>query len=282
MKQSALVLVAALLQAPSVSAQQRPGSSTPTIDYETVRRSRIITATRIAEGIVLDGRLDEPVWRQVDVATDFIQLMPRPGEPSRLRTEVRFVYDDTNLYIAVTCFQPPDVPMVLNELTEDFNFGQSDALNLVLDTLPRSAFGLHVHDQSRRREADGQIANDGEIGNIDWDGVWDVKVTRTRKGGSPISNPVQDAAVHGRRDAGMGIQPDAGNPADQRGKPLGADSDPFRATRVSARRHASRLEDIRQGRNLNIAVLRRQPEPGSDRRTNGTIAARRLRELTAA
>ena len=95
---------------------------------------------------------------------------------------MRFVYDDTNLYVAVTCFQPPDVPMVLNELTQDFNFGQSDALNLVLDTLHdrRSGFMFMTNPGGARR--DGQLANDGETGNIDWDGVWDVKVTRNEQG----------------------------------------------------------------------------------------------------
>ena len=148
------------LLAPSVFAQQQlptpaPAPATP-IDYDAVRLTKITTAVRITEGIVLDGRLDEPVWQQVEVASDFIQLMPRPGEPARLRTEVRFVYDDTNLYVAVTCFQPPDVPMVVNELTQDFNFGQSDALNLILDTLHdrRSGFMFMTNPGGARR--DGQ------------------------------------------------------------------------------------------------------------------------------
>src|SRR5690349_19755962 len=132
------IAAAFVLLAPSVFAGQQPAApaspATP-IDYEAVRLSKIITARRINEGIVLDGRLDEPVWQQVEPATDFIQNQPRPGEPARFRTEVRFLYDDTNLYVAVTCFQPADTPIVVNDLVNDFNFGQSDALNLILDTL---------------------------------------------------------------------------------------------------------------------------------------------------
>ena len=123
--------------------------------------------------------------------------MPRPGEPARLRTEVRFVYDDTNLYVAVTCFQPPDVPMVVNELTQDFNFGQSDALNLVLDTLHdrRSGFMFMTNPGGARR--DGQIANDG--------GDRQHRLGRClgRQGHSQragvdrrVHDPVQDAALH--------------------------------------------------------------------------------------
>ena len=84
------IAAAFVLLAPSVFAQQQlpapaPASPATPIDYEAVRLTKITTAVRITEGIVLDGRLDEPVWQQVEVATDFIQLMPRPGEPARLR-----------------------------------------------------------------------------------------------------------------------------------------------------------------------------------------------------
>ena len=175
------IAAAFVLLAPSVFAQQpaaaAPAAQSTPIDYEAVRLAKVITAIRISEGIVLDGRLDEAVWQTVGPATDFIQNQPRPGEPARFRTEVRFLYDDTNLYVGVTCFQPADTPIVLNDLVNDFNFGQSDALNLILDTLHdrRSGFMFMTNPGGARR--DGQTSNDGGSGNIDWDGVWDVKVT---------------------------------------------------------------------------------------------------------
>jgi hypothetical protein len=165
------------------SAPSRPEPSSPPIDYEAVRRSRIVDAVRIMEErIALDGRLDEPAWKTAAPATDFIQMTPRPGEPARQRTEVRFLYDDTNLYVGVMCFQSADAPLVVNDIVQDFNFGQSDALNLVLDTLHdrQSGFMFMTNPEGARR--DGQTFNDGENGNIDWDGVWDVKVGRFAEG----------------------------------------------------------------------------------------------------
>jgi hypothetical protein len=160
------------------AASGQQASSTEPLDYEAVRRSKVVDAVRITEGIALDGRLEEPAWQLAMPATDFIQQQPSPGQPASQQTEVRFLYDETNLYIGVTCFQSEDVPLVIGDITQDFNFGQSDALNLVLDTLHdrRSGFMFMTNPAGARR--DGQTFNDGELGNIDWDGVWDVKTSR--------------------------------------------------------------------------------------------------------
>ncbi|MBE3133534.1 MAG: hypothetical protein IMZ55_08670, partial [Acidobacteria bacterium] len=43
------------------------------------RATRTITAVRIRTPIVLDGRLDEEVWKIAGVATGFLQLNPDEG-----------------------------------------------------------------------------------------------------------------------------------------------------------------------------------------------------------
>jgi hypothetical protein len=174
-----LACCASFLSCGAAFAQQPAASPSAPIDYEAVRLSRIVDAVRITEeDISLDGRLEEPAWKRATPATDFIQNTPRAGDPARHPTEVRFLYDDTNLYVGVTCFQSEDAPLVVSELVQDFNFGQSDALNLILDTLHdrRSGFMFMTNPGGARR--DGQTSNDGASGNIDWDGVWDVKVSR--------------------------------------------------------------------------------------------------------
>src|SRR6476620_3144944 len=71
-------------------------------DYETERLRRIITAIRTAGKITLDGKLDEPSWKLAVPASEFIQRIPRTGELSEERTEVRVLYDDDNLYVGVS------------------------------------------------------------------------------------------------------------------------------------------------------------------------------------
>jgi hypothetical protein len=227
-------------------------SSTP-IDYEAVRQSRVVSAVRIAEEITLDGRLEEPAWKLARPAADFIQNTPRPGEPARHQTEVRFLYDDTNLYVGVTCFQSPDAPIVVNDLVQDFNFGQSDALNLILDTLHdrRSGFMFMTNPGGARR--DGQTSNDGQSGNIDWDGVWDVKVSRFEGGWIAefeipfktlrfASAPSQEWGFNMTRAVRRANEQSNWAPVPIR----------FSATRVSLAGTLRGLNNIRQGRNINV------------------------------
>ena len=91
--------VCTVLAVPAL-AQQRLTET----QFETIRLSKIVTAVRLTEAITLDGRLDEPVWHAGEPATDFFQKLPNNGAPSSERTEVRFAYDDDNLYIGVICF----------------------------------------------------------------------------------------------------------------------------------------------------------------------------------
>ena len=62
-----------------------------------------VTAVHIQSPIVIDGNLDEPEWSLAQPATGFIQQEPLMGEPSTELTEVRFLYDDENLYLGVYC-----------------------------------------------------------------------------------------------------------------------------------------------------------------------------------
>ncbi len=59
----------------------------------TVRPPRILTAP------VIDGRLDDAVWRDAALLTDFFQRQPLDGAPATEDTEVYVAYDSANIYI---------------------------------------------------------------------------------------------------------------------------------------------------------------------------------------
>ena len=75
------------------SALPAAAQSVP-IDHNAIRASRVATAVRITEPIMLDGRLDEEAWTQAPVAGDFYQKLPDNGAPATEQTFVRFLYDD--------------------------------------------------------------------------------------------------------------------------------------------------------------------------------------------
>ncbi len=53
---------------------------------------------------VIDGRLDDPVWQQLEPFSDFITFKPRFGEMVSEKTEMYMSYDAQNLYFAFRCY----------------------------------------------------------------------------------------------------------------------------------------------------------------------------------
>ncbi|MBK7115547.1 MAG: hypothetical protein IPH71_05880 [Proteobacteria bacterium] len=48
-----------------------------------------VHATRLSQAPVIDGKLDEPLWKDAAIITDFKQIKPGDGTPVSERTSVR-------------------------------------------------------------------------------------------------------------------------------------------------------------------------------------------------
>ncbi len=81
------VVLLALVAAPA--AGQDPGG--------TARKQA--AATRTDQPIHIDGRLDEEIWQRAAPMTDFIEKEPVEGAQPTDGMEVRFLFDDTALYV---------------------------------------------------------------------------------------------------------------------------------------------------------------------------------------
>ena len=225
---------------------------TSSIDYETARLSRIVGAVRITENISIDGHLDEPAWERAAPASDFTQWQPAPGQPSGERTEVRFLYDDDNLYVGFICFDSDAAKMVVNDLREDFGVNDTDSVSFIIDSLHdrRSGFSLRANPAGAR--SDGQISNDGTTNN-DWDGVWNVKTSINDEGWIaefviPFKtlrfsrDPSQEWGLNIARRVLRLNEVSYWSPVPVR----------YRGTNVSLAGTLRGLENIRQGRNLKV------------------------------
>ena len=154
------------------------------IDYEQARLERNVTAIRITEEISLDGLLDEAVWATAVPAADFVQRRPLIGAPAGELTEIRFLFDDENLYIGVICFDSQPDQIAVNDLEEDFNFMGSDVIAIALDSLHdlQTAFVFRTNAVGAKADAQISAAAGGGGFNNDWDGVWDVRSARSDEG----------------------------------------------------------------------------------------------------
>jgi hypothetical protein len=158
-----------------------PSTANP-IDYATARLERVMHAKRITGRINIDGRLDEPEWEGAQMATDFIQWEPNPGQPATDRTEARFLYDANKLYVGIRAFDDRPDEIVVSELKKDFEANDGDTVGVFIDSLHdrQSGFSFQTNPAGARRDV--QVSRDGDQINMDWDGVWEVKTTRDEKG----------------------------------------------------------------------------------------------------
>jgi len=131
-------------------------------------------AVRIEGGPRLDGRLDDAVWRQAVVFSDFRMVFPTMGEPSE-RTELRILYDDKDLYIGVYCYdsQPSRISAHSMAHDADEDAESDDVIKVLLDPFldKRNAYIFYVNACGARSEG---LAF-GEHSSLDWDGIWDAR-----------------------------------------------------------------------------------------------------------
>ena len=63
---------------------------------------------KIDTPITLDGQLNESVWQSAQIATGFTDTRAFQGEPAAFKTEVKLLYDNTNLYVGFIAYTPPE------------------------------------------------------------------------------------------------------------------------------------------------------------------------------
>ncbi|HEU0014219.1 MAG TPA: DUF5916 domain-containing protein [Longimicrobium sp.] len=132
--------------------------------------ARTVQAVARTEPIVIDGRLDEAVWRTPAPATDFVQFEPDEGKPATQRTEVRIAYDAEALYIGARMFDTEGARGVRTRLARRDQGAESDNLEIVFDTYHdhtgRTVF--NINPSGVKFDAGQASAN----ADPSWDPVW--------------------------------------------------------------------------------------------------------------
>jgi hypothetical protein len=136
-------------------------------------------AVKVPEAPHLDGRLDDDAWKRAPASSFFTQKTPDEGSAPTESTEIRVVYDEDSLYVAVDCSQTRS-PM-LAQLTRRDREVEGDGIAIDLDTHAdgKSAFEFAVSEAGVL--VDSIRFNDTDISS-DWDENWDARV-QTREGG---------------------------------------------------------------------------------------------------
>jgi hypothetical protein len=142
-----------------------------------------VLAGRAQSVIHLDGRLDEPAWRDGSVVAELVQQSPRPGEATPYKTVLRVLILNETLYFGLSCSDPEPAKIAVHTLRRDGDFSGDDTISIVLDTYGDKRTGYFFRINAAGARADGLIS-DPQSASLDWDGIWDARTARTKTGWS--------------------------------------------------------------------------------------------------
>ncbi|WP_373519561.1 DUF5916 domain-containing protein, partial [Pricia sp.] len=107
---------------------------------------------------------------------------PNQGGKYRYKTEVRFLYDDKNLYVGAYCKDSLGLKGIrVQDLRRDFLFGENDIIAIQLDAQNTKQYAVSFQTTPYGNQRDAQIFNDNNTDN-DWNALWYVKTARTENG----------------------------------------------------------------------------------------------------
>lgn len=134
-----------------------------------------IRVEKATDKINMDGNLDEASWKYAKPITELVQYEPRQGEAPSLKTEVRILFDEKNLYFSGVCYDSAGRKGIrVPNMQRDFSFDENDLLGIAIDGLldKRNAMAFQTNPYGAQREL---LISDGSNFNREWISLWSVK-----------------------------------------------------------------------------------------------------------
>jgi hypothetical protein len=128
---------------------------------------------------VIDGVLDDACWQSGVWAGDFTQWIPKEGAKPSQPTEVKVIYDDKNIYVAIKAWDSePDKIQRKAGRRDEF---EGDGLGICFDSYHDHRTGFEFDMTAAGQKLDAIVTNPGNS-DFNWNAVWDGKVSHDQKG----------------------------------------------------------------------------------------------------
>lgn len=121
-------------------------------DADANKEVRVIRVESIP---VIDGQLDEAVWEDAEVLTDFHQTRPGDGAEPSDPTEVYLLYDDDALYIGARMYDSEPHRIAAPTVRHGQGLGRDDRIVIILDPFHtgRGAYRFETNANGIRHDA---------------------------------------------------------------------------------------------------------------------------------
>ncbi len=135
----------------------------------------VARAARVALPPKIDGVLSDPAWQSAEPIRGFVQRDPDEGLPATEATEVRVLYSDEALWIAIRASdsKAQDIVAILSRRDEP---SPSDEITVMIDSYQdrRTGFAFTVNAAGVKRDA---FLYEDTNRDDRWDAVWDAKTS---------------------------------------------------------------------------------------------------------
>lgn len=198
---------------------------------------------------IIDGDLDDEVWANAHIISDFHQINPNDhGVPSE-KTTVQIARDTAFIYIAFRAYDSEIEKLSAKGLIQGQNFFSDDRLAVYLDTFNdrRNSYFFQVNGNAIRRDA--LMGNDYFID--DWSTIWYAETKIHDWGWSAeLAIPIKSISFDPNADD-WGIN--FGRVYPRRGEQMAWSSQEREINRPSVAGYISGVKDFSQGLGLEIA-----------------------------
>ncbi len=145
-------------------------------------QGKSLQAFKLSQSPKIDGKLDDAVWLNVPVLTDFVQNFPTYGLPATQKTEVKIAYDNDAIYLGVHLFDDPS--LIKKQITARDAEQQQDVdyFSVFFDTYNDNQNGFQFLVTTANVQTDAKLGPNysgdfGNYGDKTWDAVWESKVS---------------------------------------------------------------------------------------------------------
>jgi hypothetical protein len=137
-------------------------------------------ATRITQAPVINGVLDDEVWKAGEWVDDFTQYEPYNGKKTSQKTEFKILFDENNIYVAFKAYDTaPD--SIVNRLTRRDNV-DGDLVGVIFDSFHDLRTGFLFGISSSGVKYDQMFTGDGQNQDGSWNPNWWAKTSINGEG----------------------------------------------------------------------------------------------------
>jgi len=130
-------------------------------------------AVRVATAPVLDGMLDDKVWQQAEVVTDFHQTRPGDQTPTSEPTELYVVYTEDALYVGARMFDSEPGLIAAPTIRHGQGLPYDDRLVIILDPFNQGRAGFRFETNLNGVRHDALYTTPTSF-SLDWNTIWET------------------------------------------------------------------------------------------------------------